>query len=125
MKIKKICIIFLIVIYILGIDIYAKEIIDTGREWLDVGEREAASGTGLSFGTSYDKLEGLAGTLFGAGVIVVIAGGMIIGAKFMLGTAEKRAKLQQTLIIYCIGSVLILGALGIWRLSINLLEGMI
>lgn len=128
MKIKKtccICIIFLMLFIFINPNIYAKEVFGLGKEWLNKGEEEAEKNDDFKFGQSFGEIEDLAGILFGAGIFVIIGCGMVIGIKFMLGSAEQRAQLQKATIIYGIGSVLILGALTIWKISINIIEGVI
>jgi len=133
---KKVILVFIVtmfVFYFFNYKVYAKEIFELGKEWLDLGAEEnnfdvewyESRPTWLTFANSFDELEDFAGVFFGGGVFVIVISGMIIGAKFMLASPEKKADLKKVLWIYLLGSVIILGALGIWRVSIDFLENLV
>ena len=126
MKILKILLVFILVFCILQQSVYASEIFELGKKWLQTAKQEATGSTGLpsglNFATSYDKLEEMAGLLMVAGIFIIIAAGMIIGIKYLISPVEKRAALKKALIAYAAGSILILGALGIWKFAIEILQ---
>ena len=41
----------------------------------------------------------------------------------MFTQAEQKAKAKEALMIYLIGSVIIFGAVGIWKLLVTILDG--
>ena len=57
----------------------------------------------------------------GTALTVII--GVILGISFMLASAEDKAQIKEKMIPYAIGCVIIYGAFGIWRLVIQILEG--
>ena len=57
------------------------------------------------------------GTIFTA-----IVGG-ILGIQFMIASAEDKAKIKEAMIPYILGSVVIFGAFGIWKLVVTILNG--
>ena len=59
-------------------------------------------------------------TLLTLGVIVTIAVGGVMGINFMLASAEEKAKLKESMVPYVVGSILIFGAFGIWKMFINI-----
>ena len=59
-------------------------------------------------------------TLLTLGVIITIAVGGIMGIKFMLASAEDKAKIKESMVPYVVGSILIFGAFGIWKLFITI-----
>ena len=58
--------------------------------------------------------------LLGAGILIVLVIGSVLGIKFMLSSAEDKAKLKEALIPYIVGSIIIFGAFGIWKIVITL-----
>ncbi|MCI8481836.1 MAG: hypothetical protein HFJ27_01800 [Clostridia bacterium] len=50
--------------------------------------------------------------------------GMYLGIKFMISSAEDKAKVKEALIPYIAGCVVVFGAFTIWRLVILLLSGL-
>ena len=53
--------------------------------------------------------------------LTVIIGG-ILGIKFMMASAEDKAKIKEAMIPYVIGCVVIYGAFFIWRIAIIVLS---
>lgn len=120
MKIIRVFLLFFIIVSILNSFVYASDIIQTSKDWINLGE--AQRDQGIQFLNNYGKLNELSGLLMGVGIFVVIGAGMIIGGRYMIASPDQKANLKKTLIVYIVGSILILGALGIWRLIITILE---
>ncbi len=59
--------------------------------------------------------------LLSLGIVGAVIIGVYLGAKFMLSSAEDKAKVKEALIPYIAGCVVIFGAFIIWKLAINLL----
>lgn len=77
----------------------------------------------------YINTEGLAeyskqifNTLFIIGVILSVGFGGYIGIKFMIASAEDKAKIKEVMIPYIIGCIVIFGAYGIWSLTVKTLN---
>lgn len=127
MKILRVFLLFVIVVSILNSFVYASDksmetggLIQLGKDWINTGEEESKKG--IQFAGNYSKLNELSGLLMGIGIFVVVGSGMVIGGRYMIASPDQKANLKKTLIVYIVGSVLILGALGIWKLVINILE---
>ena len=60
--------------------------------------------------------------LLGIGIIAAVIIGIILGTKYMLGSVEEKAAYKETLLVYVIGCVVIFGAFGIWKLTVNVLK---
>ncbi len=58
--------------------------------------------------------------LFPIGVAVTVIIGTVLGIKFMLASAEDKAKIKESLVPYVVGCIIIYGAFGIWKLAITL-----
>ncbi len=92
-----------------------------------LGEAGSFINTGTSQGSKIDgqNLKNASDTLFNIlltiGVFLTVAVGVYLGAKFMLASAEDKAKVKESLIPYFAGCVVIFGAFTIWKLAITLL----
>ena len=122
MKTVKILFVFIIIIFILSSNVFASVIFERGREWLRQGEESANNGEGITFATSYEKLNAISGILMGVAIFTVIGCGMIIGMRYLLSGPEQRATLKRSMIGYAIGASLSLGALEIFRIVVRTLE---
>lgn len=54
------------------------------------------------------------------GIVVMFLVGTIIGIKFMIASAEDKAKVKEALIPYVIGCAVIFGAFTIWSVVVDL-----
>ena len=98
------------------------DILQTGKEFIELG-KEQQNSTNLTEAKS--GFNDLAGILWGAGIFIVIIIGTFLGIKYMFASLEEKASIKQTFIPYAIGSTIILGALGIWKFAVELLEGLV
>lgn len=57
------------------------------------------------------------------GMIISVIVGIALGITYMMASAVDKAKVKESLIPYLIGSVIIFGAFGIWKLVINTFSG--
>lgn len=129
MKIKKVLWMFVVIIIILfnSYSVFAAKntkgsITEQGKNWLKMGE-ENQNTTLNELNHSVDGFIDLAGILTGIGIFVIAIIGVTLGIRLMYTSAEGKAKAKQALIIYLIGSVIIIGALGIWKLLLSILDG--
>lgn len=52
-------------------------------------------------------------------ICVAVIIGAIIGIQFMTGSIEGKAKIQEALVPYIIGCIVVFGAFFIWRTLVN------
>ena len=96
-------------------------IISSGDKFLETGKDEALKNDDVASDEKTSEfISILYNTLLTLGVIITIAVGGIMGIKFMLASVEDKAKIKEALVPYVVGSVLIFGAFGIWKLFINI-----
>ena len=69
-----------------------------------------------------DVVNGVANVITTIGIIVVLAGLLIFGIKYMLASPEDAAKLKTKLIGLVISGLVIIGAYGIWKLAFSILD---
>lgn len=126
---KVICKILLIVIImnfaILGnvntvkAESFWEGIINSGDSFLQTGKDGATADADATSDTETSKfISILYSTLLTLGIIVTIAVGGVMGIKFMMASAEDKAKIKESMVPYVVGSILIFGAFGIWRMFI-------
>lgn len=80
---------------------------------------------GNEIGTNFeagDLVNGIANILTTIGVVIVLAGLLIIGVKYMMATPDEAAKLKSQLVGLAISGIVIIGAFGIWNLTRNALD---
>lgn len=132
MKVKKIIYIILIVFFIIFSfsKVYAADsIVEQGNSWLNSGEQNRPGETTISKvftyiwkGQEHVSFTQIAGMLQGIGIFIIAIVGVVLGIRMMFAEPEGKAKVKQAFIIYIIGSVVIIGAVGIWRLMISILD---
>lgn len=70
------------------------------------------------------EIQGLAGNVISilttVGIAVAIIILLILGIKYMMGSASEKAEYKKTMIPYLVGAVLIFGASGIAKLVISM-----
>lgn len=102
-------------------EIYGADTVDSviqgAQDFLSVGKDSQVN---------EEKLKGTSDFIFNLllaiAMVVAVIVGIIIGIKFMVGGIEEKAKIQESLIPYVIGCVVIFGAFGIWKLAVTVLS---
>ena len=114
-----------------------KNIFESGDEFLNEGKNAAEEGkitetledgNKVTIGTPSgaavkETINQIYNILFPLGVAVTVIMGGALGIKFMMASAEDRAKVKESLIPYIIGCIAIYGAFGIWKLVITVMAG--
>lgn len=62
-------------------------------------------------------------TLTSIGMIVAVIVGMILGITYMMTGTVDKAKVKESIMPYLLGCIVIFGAFGIWKLVINVMNG--
>lgn len=58
--------------------------------------------------------------LFTIAVVLAVAIGMVIGIQFMIGSADEKAKIKETLIPYVIGVFIVFASFAIWKIVVSI-----
>lgn len=97
------------------------DIIDEGSDFLTTGKENQGNVTmnGEKVQTTSDLLFNLA---FAVGVGVAVIIGTYLGIKFMLGGAEEKANIKETLLPYIMGVIIMFASFSIWKLVLVLLQ---
>ena len=96
------------------------EIIDNADDFINAGKSE---GSKISTGNLKKASNTLYNMLLTFGIVLAVIIGMYLGVKFMLASAEDKAKVKESLIPYVAGCVVIFSGFVIWKLAILLLGG--
>lgn len=85
---------------------------------------EEITGGGANLGTEGNKLvKTIVSWLTGIGMAVSVIVLLILGIKYMIGSAEEKAEYKKTMIPYLIGAALVFGASFIANVVYNLFNG--
>lgn len=79
----------------------------------------------ISTNEAIESLIPIGQTLVGIATIVLVVVGLIMGVKYMIAGANEKAQLKQKLIYYVISVVLVYGAVGIFTIVINIMNGIL
>lgn len=122
-KICKIAIVFLIILslYSTVFNVQALDIWQTGNKFLHTGAD--ASDTEFESGGVITAMSGIVDFLWGLGLLIVFIATIVLGIKYMLVSPDEKSRVKQATTPYIIGVVIIFGAVTIWKLVIDLLEG--
>lgn len=63
--------------------------------------------------------------IFPLGVVITVIVGGVLGIKFMMASADDKAKIKESLIPYVVGCVVIYGAFGIWKIAVEIFSGIV
>ena len=72
----------------------------------------------------YDLSKTISSILQVVSIAAALIMSMILGIKYMTGTVEDQANVKETLIPYIIGCFVAFGAFSIWKLLVNILNGL-
>lgn len=99
-------------------------IIESGDQFLETG-KDGASDTNTSASDITTRLimNDVYSILMPIGIAATVIVGGILGIKFMLASAEDKAKIKESMVPYVVGCIVIYGAFGIWKLVIEILAG--
>lgn len=94
--------------------------------WVD-GADNFLESAGNSITVDKDQLtsasDEIYNTLTSIGMIVAVIVGMILGITYMMTGAVDKAKVKESIMPYLLGCIVIFGAFGIWKLVINVMNG--
>lgn len=131
---KILIILFILQIIILPVQSNAASIWDdifsTGDKFIQKGKDQATSSDQQSGGSVISDKEikeansDIFNTLLSVGIVLAVLVGGVLGVKFMIASAEDKAKIKEAMIPYVLGCIVIFGAFGIWKLAITILNNL-
>lgn len=120
-KITVLLICLLIVSFFSNIS-YAKSL----GEIMNGGDDFINSSTNQQIFNEEAQKEGVSQLYFvalGVGIAAAIIIGVILGIQFITSGVEGQAKIKEKFLPYVIGCVVIFGAFGIWKIAVDLVQG--
>lgn len=97
------------------------EIFESADNFLETGEIQAKNETiSASDAKTKEVVNDLYNILFPLGIVVTVIVGGVLGIKFMMASAEDKAKVKESMVPYVAGCVVIYGAFGIWKIAIEI-----
>ena len=96
------------------------DIISQGDSFIQIGSSAATNEDAASDADTMQIMNDIYSILFPLGVVATVMVGGFLGIKFMLASAEDKAKVKESMVPYVIGCVVIYGAFGIWRICIQI-----
>mgnify|MGYP004630298227 FL=1 len=131
---KILIILFILQIIILPVQSNAASIWDdifsSGDKFIQKGKDQATSSDQQSGGSVISDKEikeansDIFNTLLSVGIVLAVLVGGVLGVKFMIASAEDKAKIKEAMIPYVLGCIVIFGAFGIWKLAITILNNL-
>ncbi len=118
-KIVIITLLFILSITLITQSTYASEIFDSGGNFIKEGESQPSPIGSNQIKKTSDQIYNI---LLIAGVAITVIVGAILGVQFMMGSMDDKAKIKESLIPFTIGSIIIFGAFGIWKIIASLLQ---
>lgn len=123
MRIKKIILIVSMLVLIISINcnVYATGIMQDAKDFLNLADEQKNEVYGNG-DNAKDPILNIADLLMGIGIFIAVGVGIILGIKFMFSTAEGKAEISKLLVPYLVGIILVVGALGIWKFAISVVD---
>ena len=118
-KIILICIIVILVSNNVSHAGVIGNIFNSAQNFIQEGEQQ----TLIDNASQKEIVDTIYTVLFYIGVAVTVIWGGVLGIKFMMASAEDKAKLKESLMPYVIGCIIIYGTFGISRLCIQIVSG--
>lgn len=113
-------VIFLLIIFIIILPIFCIE--SFGAENI-ITDFNAYKGDGGSYSKLLPKVNSIAGVIASVGSIVSIIALVIMGIRYVMGSAEERAEYKKTMIPYIIGAILVFSMTTLPMFIYNIMNG--
>ena len=121
------------IIFVMGIILFCLLVGKNNVKALSFGEVKGTADNFIKNGTAAatitmdeaEKLLPLGKILYGAGILVVVITGLIMGVQYMISGSDEKAKLKEKLIWWVVSVVVITSAVSIINLIINIMNDII
>lgn len=126
LKVIIIVLILEVVLMKISVPVKAFGIVDDILKWGDNFEKDGRNQAIKDNTATDEKISDVITILYNIlltlGTIIAIAVGGVLGIKFMVSSAEDKAKVKESMIPYVVGCIAIFGALMIWKVVIGILS---
>ena len=122
MQSKILKLIVIISVFII-VSVFPVKVFSSWEDDADNFLKSAGSGITVDKNQLTSASDEIYNTLTSIGMIVAVIVGMILGITYMMTGAVDKAKVQESIMPYLLGCIVIFGAFGIWKLVINVMNG--
>lgn len=113
---------FIIIILLTSHALALSGVFSTAENFIGDGRRNADQT--MSTSNLVSGSEDIYNILLGAGVVVAVVTGAILGIQFMTAGVDQKVEVKKAILPFIVGCVVIFGAFGIWKLVINLVKNL-
>lgn len=99
------------------------QIISGGDEFMEKGSK--SSGIVFDKEKMKNTSNTIANILIAIGTVIAVIVSSILGIKFMIGSVEEKAQIKEALVPFVIGCIVIFGAFTIWKIFVNIGNGIV
>ena len=117
-KLIVISIVFIIV-SVFPVKVFSTSWVDDADNFLESADKNVIVGKSQLKEASNE----IYNTLTSVGMIIAVIVGIILGITYMMTGAVDKAKVKESIMPYLLGCIIIFGAFGIWKLVINVMNG--
>lgn len=122
MQSKILKLIVIISVFII-VSVFPVKVFSSWEDDADNFLKSAGSGITVDKNQLTSASDEIYNTLTSIGMIVAVIVGMILGITYMMTGAVDKAKVKESIMPYLLGCIVIFGAFGIWKLVINVMNG--
>lgn len=123
MKKNKLVVSILIILFILVINVNNVLAFDLDKIIHDGDDFLAGGNTVGNTDDMYEGFNKLAGIITFIGIFVAAGIGIVLGIRFTLAaSSEQKAEIKKSMMPWVAGTMIVIGALVIWKLSINFIQ---
>lgn len=126
-KLKIVIIIMLVLIFSmngLGINkVFASTIDETmasADDFLKAGQSSDPKYTTIDETALKEGSSTIYNIFLAVGTVIAVIVGLILGIQFIISSADEKAKIKETLLVYFIGCVVLFGAFTIWKAFVEI-----
>lgn len=121
LRITTVLILLLMIFTYLPHNAYAMDgLMSSADSFIQIGEQENAKNQAIDEGALKSTSDYIYNILFTIAIVLSVAIGMIIGIQFMVGSADEKAKVKETLVPYVVGVFVVFASFTIWKIVVTI-----
>ncbi len=113
---------FIIIILLTSHALALSSVFSTAENFIGDGRKNADQT--MSTSNLVSGSEDIYNILLGAGVMIAVVTGAILGIQFMTAGVDQKVEVKKAILPFVVGCIVIFGAFGIWKLVINLVKNL-
>lgn len=122
-KIIFVIIIMFTILFAYNTKLYATDkVMEGAASFLEIGKNSEDILNDRNIKLTSDNIYNIF-VIIGSALVLIV--GAILGLMFIFGSVEEKVKVKEALIPYVIGTIIIYGGVGIWKMMTVILEDLI